>query len=266
MNNGSSRLLPGPIDWVHTITVRHRAEPEQNVSIPTRSALQRNDGQSRLYSLWRTVPVCEATEQTRSFLDVGLVELDQAYLSDRERGTMRESQSAQEPGGAHVDRVLAEMHREFHSLLQQRAAILRRIGTIRQIISGLSNLFGDRVVDGELSGLVDQRSSNRQRGFTQTCRLVLMESKRPLMSQEVCQEIERRNPALLINHRDPVASVSTVLNRLSRYGEARVVVNERGRRAWVWTTERPAVPMHATAEPLNSESAPPDSLNSAERQ
>jgi hypothetical protein len=159
--------------------------------------------------------------------------------------------------------VLEDMHREFHALLQQRAVILRRIGTIKQIISGLSNLFG-QVADGELSGVVDQRSSNRQRGFTQTCRLVLMESKRPLMSQEVCQAIERRNPALLIHHRDPLASVSTVLNRLSRYGEARVIVNERGRRAWVWTADGAAVALDAPAELRSSESAPLDSLTSAE--
>jgi hypothetical protein len=179
---------------------------------------------------------------------------------------MPEPQSAQEPSGAHVDRVLADMHREFHSLLQQRAAILRRIGTIKQIISGLSNLFGNQVADGELSGSVDQRSSNRQRGFTQTCRLVLMESKRPLMSQEVCQEIERRNPALLIHHRDPLASVSTVLSRLSRYGEARVTVNERGRRVWVWTADGAAVAVDAPTELRSSESAPLDSLTPAESQ
>lgn len=177
---------------------------------------------------------------------------------------MSESQSAQEPSGAHVDRVLADMHREFHSLLQQRTAILRRIGTIKQIISGLSHLFGDQVADRELSGLVDRRSSNRQRGFTQTCRLVLMESKRPLMSQEVCQEIERRNPALLINHRDPLASVSTVLNRLSRYGEARIIVNERGRRTWVWTADGSVVAADSPAELRSSESAPLHSLTSAE--
>ena len=180
--------------------------------------------------------------------------------------TMRQSQSEQGSGRAHVVRVLAEMHREFHSLVLQRAAILKRIGTIKQIISGLANLFGDQVVGGDLARLVDQGSSNRQRGFTQTCRIVLMESQRPLMGQEVYQEIERRNPTLLLHHRDPLASVSTVLNRLSRYGEARVVVNERGRRAWVWTTDGSEAPLGAPLEPRSSESAPLDSLTSAEPQ
>ncbi len=168
---------------------------------------------------------------------------------------MRESQSAQELGGPHVERVIAEMHREFHSLLLQRAAILRRIGTIKQIINGLSNIFGDQVVGGGPPEYADRRSSHRHRGFTDTCRLVLMESKRPLMSQEVYEEIERRNPILLLRHRDPLASVSTVLNRLSKYGEIRVVLDERGRRAWECTTNGSAPPSGAPAESRSSDAA-----------
>ncbi len=39
-------------------------------------------------------------------------------------------------------------------------------------------------------------------------------------------------------HKDPLASVTTVLNRLAEYGEAQSVVRENGRRAWVWASER----------------------------
>jgi hypothetical protein len=150
---------------------------------------------------------------------------------------MQEPGSGRLPDGIHIDKVLEEMRREFQSLMLQRAAVLRRIGTIKQIINGLANLLGEEVVGEGLLQLVGQRSGTRPRGFTRTCRLILMESKRPLMTQEVCQEIERRNPTLLTRHKDPLASVSTVLNRLATYGEVRVVVNERGRRAWEWVTE-----------------------------
>ena len=47
-------------------------------------------------------------------------------------------------------------------------------------------------------------------------------------------------PTLLAHHKDPLASVNTVLNRLATYGEARIVMNERGKRAWEWATERAA--------------------------
>jgi hypothetical protein len=68
-----------------------------------------------------------------------------------------------------------------------------------------------------------------------------MESSGPLLCQQVCNEIKRRNPATLAKHKDPLASVNTVLNRLAKYGEARIVTNERGKRAWEWATETPAV-------------------------
>ncbi len=151
---------------------------------------------------------------------------------------MQESLSVQPSGGVQVDKVLEEMHREFKTLMVQRAAILRRIGTIKQTIHGLAKLFGEDAVGGEVSELVDGKSSTRTRGFTRTCRLVLMESKRPMASQEVCEEVKRRSPDLLAHHKDPLASVSTVLSRLARYGEARAVLGERGRREWEWVTER----------------------------
>jgi hypothetical protein len=73
--------------------------------------------------------------------------------------------------------------------------------------------------------------------------------------QEVCEEIQRRNPTLLAHHKDPLASVNTVLNRLATYGEARIVMNERGKRAWEWATERAAIGFDSSKEQRNS-SAP----------
>ena len=130
--------------------------------------------------------------------------------------------------------MVERLHQELDSLLKQRAAIIKKLGTIKQTILGLANLFGDDVISEELLELVGHRPSSRQPGFTQACRTVLMESCRPLLAQEVCQEVERRNPALLARQKKPLASVSTVLNRLASYGEARLLANDRGRRAWQW--------------------------------
>jgi hypothetical protein len=145
--------------------------------------------------------------------------------------------STQTSGGEHVEQVIERVHEELESLLKQRAAIIRRIGTIKQTVLGLANLFGEEIIGEELLELVDHRPSARQPGFTKTCRMILMESGKPLLTQEVCQEIRRRNPALLARQKDPLASISTVLNRLASYGEARFMANERGRRAWEWVTD-----------------------------
>jgi hypothetical protein len=42
---------------------------------------------------------------------------------------------------------------------------------------------------------------------------------------------------MLARHKDPMASVTTVLNRLVDYGEAQPVVLSSGRRAWQWIAE-----------------------------
>jgi hypothetical protein len=145
-------------------------------------------------------------------------------------------------GNGHVEEVVRQAHDELRQLLQQRADVMRRIGTIKQTIAGLANLFGDAVLSDELLELVDRKSSGRQPGFTKACRMVLMDANCALSARDVCERILEKAPPLLARHKDPMASVTTVLNRLVAYGEARAVSLENGRRAWQWVadTDSPA--------------------------
>jgi hypothetical protein len=140
-------------------------------------------------------------------------------------------------GGTHVEEVVKAAHEELRQLMRQRAEIMKRIGTVKQTIVGLANLFGDGVLNEELLELVDRKASGRQPGFTKACRMVLMEAKQPLGAREVCDQIQQRIPPVLLRHKDPLASVTTVLNRLVEYGEARTMVKENGRRAWQWVAD-----------------------------
>jgi hypothetical protein len=146
---------------------------------------------------------------------------------------------------AHVQEVVRAAHEELRQLMQQRAAIMKRIGTVKQTIVGLAQLFGDGVLSEEMLELVDRKSGGRQPGFTKACRMVLMEADRPLSAREVCERIQQRIPPILLRHKDPLASVTTVLNRLVEYGEARAVARDNGRRAWEWVAD----PVSAGAEP-----------------
>jgi chorismate mutase len=139
---------------------------------------------------------------------------------------------------AHVRKVVKQAHEELIQLLHQRADLMKRIGTLKQTISGLANLFGNTVLSEELLDLVGEpRDRKRQAGFTNACRKVLMEAERPLSAREVVQRIDEKMPLLLSRHREPLASVTTVLNRLASYGEAEAVA-ANGRRAWQWAAER----------------------------
>jgi len=143
------------------------------------------------------------------------------------------------PGAAdpHVQEVLKSAHEELRVLLKQRAEIMKRIGTVKQTIVGLANMFGEDVLNEELLDLIDRKTSGRQPGFTKACRMVLMEAGKPLGAREVCERIQEKVPPILLRHKDPLASVTTVLNRLVEYGEARTLIRENGRRAWEWVAE-----------------------------
>lgn len=148
-------------------------------------------------------------------------------------------------GDGHVQEVVRQAHEELRQLLQQRADVMRRIGTVKQTISGLANLFGDAVLSEELLELVDRKSNGRQPGFTKACRMILMEAGRALSARDVCDEIRKKVPPILARHKDPVASVTTVLNRLVDYGEAQAVLLVNGRRAWRWISDA-AVPINGS--------------------
>lgn len=135
-----------------------------------------------------------------------------------------------------VQDVVKAAHDELQDLIRQRSEIMKRIGTVKQTIVGLANLFGDNILSDDLQKMLD-RKSNRQMGFTKACRIVLMEASRPLGAREVCEQIQVRIPPIIERHKDPLASVTTVLNRLVEYGEAKAVVRENGRRAWEWVSE-----------------------------
>jgi hypothetical protein len=95
-------------------------------------------------------------------------------------GNGREARSTSGSADPHVQEVLKSAHDELRGLLKQRAEIMKRIGTVKQTIVGLANMFGDEVLNEELLELVDRKSNGRQPGFTKACRMVLMEAGRPL--------------------------------------------------------------------------------------
>ena len=147
----------------------------------------------------------------------------------------------------HVQEVIRQAHGELRQLLQQRSEIMKRIGTVKQTISGLANLFGDGVLNEELMELVDRKSGGRQPGFTKACRMILMQTGRAMNARDICDYFEQKMPALLARHKDPMASVTTVLNRLVEYGEAQAVLSN-GRRAWRWVAEVPGDASAANGE------------------
>src|ERR1700688_2412931 len=51
---------------------------------------------------------------------------------------------------SHVQEVVKTAHEELRQLMRQRAEIMKRIGTLKQTIAGLANLFGDAILGEDL--------------------------------------------------------------------------------------------------------------------
>jgi hypothetical protein len=148
--------------------------------------------------------------------------------------------AALDGGDQHVQDVLNRAEQELRRLIQERVELTRRIDTTKHTLAGLISLFGDGALKAHFSELIEHKRNkiSRQPGITQACREVLSSAQRPMSILDVRNELQRTMPALISRHKDPIATLSTILSRLVEYGQATVSVSGRGQRAWSWVTER----------------------------
>ena len=114
---------------------------------------------------------------------------------------------------------------------------MKRIGTVKQTLVCLAKVFGEDILTPEVLRLLGRGSTRKQPGFTRACRVILMEAGIPLEARQGFRELQRRFPELVERHKDPLASVTTVFNRLVSYAEVRSFPNGKGRRVWEWIAE-----------------------------
>src|SRR5258706_13081131 len=142
------------------------------------------------------------------------------------------------PSNGHVQEVIRSAQQELNQLLRSRADIMKRIGTVKQTLVCLAKVFGDDVLTADALRLLGRGTTRKQPGFTRACRVILMEAATPLDARQGLRDLQRRFPELVERHKDPLASVTTVFNRLVGYTEVRSFHNGKGRRVWEWIAER----------------------------
>ena len=165
-------------------------------------------------------------------------------MSTAESGTLTGSslRRAQESADAltveDLQRVISCIQDELRALTERRAAILRRITVIRNTIAGLDRVFGPGA-SRELMLLTPRgcfRNTARA-GLTQCCRLFLKRAgPKPVALPQLIGFIRMKTPELFAAHKNPAASVRTILNRLVSYGEAIEVRAAGNVRAWQATS------------------------------
>jgi hypothetical protein len=130
-----------------------------------------------------------------------------------------------------VQELCRSAQQELRQLMHDRAQVVRRICTIKRTLMGLAELFGESILDEELTKLLLPKTTDGQPGLTAVCRDTLQKERRPLTANEVYRLVRQRSPLLLAEHKEPISSVTTVMNRLVKYGEAESVFVGK-RRAW----------------------------------
>jgi hypothetical protein len=148
--------------------------------------------------------------------------------SDIDRSESLPTHLAAKPQAREVVRTVKA---ELLQLTRQHEDIVKRIGSVRRTLCGLTILFGEIAIEPEVSQMAKRHS---WRGFTNTCRLILMSAESPLTAREVCAQVKHRFAQLETRHKDPLASVITVLSRLARYGEVKYEDRQNGSRVWQW--------------------------------
>jgi hypothetical protein len=131
--------------------------------------------------------------------------------------------------------VIELAHSELCGLMREREAIIKRMTVLKQTIAGLIEIFGADGVSKEHLDLVKPSRRHRGNSLTQTCRAVLAKAPEPLTAHELVEGIRAADVTLIQHHKNPIASVTSILSRLVSYGEVRSIVAASGRRQWAWT-------------------------------
>jgi len=123
--------------------------------------------------------------------------------------------------------VVEHVGDQLRQLTLVRKTIDQRIAILKRTIDGLGFLYG-----GELQRRPEEvAASERRRGITNACRLVLDRAETPLSSREVYAVLQEEFPDLVRKPEDYRASLFTILNRLAKYGEADTFLRN-GNRFW----------------------------------
>lgn len=126
--------------------------------------------------------------------------------------------------------------KELSALQKQLRDVEDDIVVVRQTLHGLSLILGEEYFSEELLRLIRPKRTNI-RGLSSVCRSLLMQASRAYSVREVCDRINATDPLLLTHHRNPMASVMSVLRQLARRGEV-IRRTENGKSVWQQASAR----------------------------
>lgn len=147
-------------------------------------------------------------------------------------------------------KALYQAKQELAHELVERQKSDQKVARLQSLITQLQDLCAeqdqksfwnsiDRVVKADLKG-----------GITETIRVLLKEMALPMTATDLKAGIEARKYDLA-RFQNPLAVIHTVLNRLVKSGEVKVISRKYGKKAyqWVSTTEKLLSELQETSQP-----------------
>jgi hypothetical protein len=151
-------------------------------------------------------------------------------------------------------KALDQAKQELAHELAERQKSDQRVARLQSLITQLQDLCAqqdqkrfwnsiDRVVKADLKG-----------GITETIRVLLKETALPMTATDLKAGIAARKYDLS-RFQNPLAVIHTVLNRLVKSGELRVIPQQYGKKAyqWVSTTEKLLAELQQASQPAAHE-------------
>ena len=142
--------------------------------------------------------------------------------------------------GPQIQQTAGLVQSQLRQLLQQRAAIVKRIAMIRRAIAGLNAIFADAqskelALGSDALPFRNLTSSS----MTEACRSVLRNSTTPLTSPDLAALLRSK---YAIDKKYLERSVAAICRRLVACGEATATMTDSARQAWAWRTDRGSSP------------------------
>jgi hypothetical protein len=122
------------------------------------------------------------------------------------------------------------INKELLTLRKELREVEDDIAAARQALHGLSLILGEEYVSDELLRLIHPKRTNI-RGLSSVCRSLLVKPPYAYSVREICDCINATDPLLLTHHKNPMASVMSVLRQLARRGEI-IRRTENGKSVW----------------------------------
>src|SRR6516225_1548772 len=123
--------------------------------------------------------------------------------------------------------VVEQVGDQLRQLTLQRQGIDLRIAILKRTIKGLALLYGDGLLRTSKEGA----AAEPRLGITHACRLVLDRADTPLTAREVYAALQQEFPVVFRTPGNHRASLFTILNRLTKYGEIDTFL-QNGSRFW----------------------------------